>query len=101
MSFVVIEYLKEKEETLLRVYATIASHRSVERSNNTKINNTSQTYRGRQKMKSQCASAKETRGPDARREGENEWPISMEVAVFLQLGAGQLKVNSRRMDRAD
>ena len=37
---------------------------------------------------------------ERRREG-NEWPISIKVAVFLKVGAGQLKVNSQRMDRTD
>lgn len=36
-----------------------------------------------------------------RKREENEWPISIKVAVFLKLGARQLKVNSRRMARAD
>lgn len=70
---------------------------------NRKRNNKSQTHRGRQKMKSQCASEKEGwRGIQRERQREeNEWPISIKVAMLLKVGAGQLKVNSRRMDRTD
>lgn len=50
-------------------------------------------------MKSQCASEKERWGRIQRE--ENEWPISIKVAMLLKVGAGQLKVNSRRMDRTD
>lgn len=54
-------------------------------------------------MKSQCASEEETWGgiQRERKTEENEWPISIKVAVFLKLGARQLKVNSRRMDGTD
>lgn len=36
-----------------------------------------------------------------RKREENEWPISIKVAVLLKVGAGQLKVNSQRMDRTE
>lgn len=54
-------------------------------------------------MKSQCVSEKEGWGGIQRkRKGEeNEWPISIKVAMLLKVGAGQLKVNSPRMDRTD
>lgn len=54
-------------------------------------------------MKSQCASEKEGwRGIQReRKREENEWPISIKVAMLLKVGARQLKVNSRRMDRTD
>lgn len=55
-------------------------------------------------MKSQCAVGKKKEGDEYREKGkkdENEWPISIKVAMLLKVGAEQLKVNSRRMDRTD
>lgn len=69
-----------------------------------KENNKSQAHGGRQKIRSTCAVGKKGGRGGIQREGQkdkNEWPISIKVAMLLKVGAEQLKVTSRRMDRTD
>ncbi len=55
-------------------------------------------------MKSLNVQVKKRDGREYRERKEkkgNKWPISIKVAMLLKVGAGQLKLNSRRMDWTD